>query len=107
MTVIWPEAPDQMVVAFDLDDTLARGCYPSPEIGQPIPLALEGVAYYAGLGYEILVYTARPESHKQRIWEWLEQHGIRWMIYDIHCGKPRAGVYIDDKAVAFPGGLRG
>lgn len=98
---VYPESPDLRIVAFDLDDTLARGVYPSPEIGEPDPAALAAVAHYASLRYEVVIFTARPASHGPRIRAWLERHGID-CVYDIYFGKPRAGLYFDDRAVRWP-----
>lgn len=86
------------VVAIDLDNTLAEGTWPSPEVGEPISQGIELLKFYRSIGFEIVIHTARPQSHAFRIWQWLRDHGLDALVYDVVCGKPRADLYIDDKA---------
>lgn len=85
-------------VVFDLDGTLAVDTWPRPTIGAPIEEGIELVVHYADLGYEVVIYTARPASHRERIWRWLEENGLAEAVYDVVTDRPVAGLYIDDRA---------
>ena len=84
-------------VAFDFDGTLAEPTWPSPVLGRALPGALEMIAHYFRLGYECIVYTARPASHRHAIGQWLFKYNLHEVIYDIVTDKPRAALYIDDR----------
>ena len=85
------------IVAVDLDGVLAENQWPDPAIGKPIKEGIALVIHYANQGNEVIIYTARPESHATRIWKWLEMVGLHNDVYDVVCGKPRAGLYVDDR----------
>jgi hypothetical protein len=85
------------IVAIDFDGVLAENIWPDPAIGRPIKSGIAMVLHYAEQGNEVLVYTARPESHKPRILKWLEMVGLHNDVYDVICGKIRAGLMIDDR----------
>lgn len=85
-------------VAIDFDDTLAESRWPSNRPGQAIEGAMDMLLFYYGQGYEIVIYTARPSSHAPLIWSWLQDHGVGNVVHDVVCDKPRAGLYIDDRA---------
>lgn len=90
--------PALPVVAFDLDGTLAADTWPSPRVGLADHDALDALVEYYEAGCEVIVFTARPESHFPRIWRWLEQHGVAQCVYDVTNRKPVASVYLDDRA---------
>lgn len=93
-------------VAFDFDDTLAEGTWPSLTIGQPIALGVQALLYYHHeMKYECIIFTARPASHVPAIRLWLEEHGLSKAVYDIKTDKPHYDLFIDDRAVKFPDGL--
>lgn len=103
MAVIFPpHNPDLPVVAFDLDGTLAENLWPSPSIGQADDKAIEAVIHYFDQGCEVIVFTARPESHFKFIWRWLEDVGLDGYVYDVTNRKTRAGLMFDDRAVRWP-----
>jgi hypothetical protein len=97
-----PDLPDVPAstgrVCIDFDGTLAEGVWPSPRIGKPMGKGIAILIYYASQGREVIVYTARPESHKERIFAWLRMSGLQDHVYDVVCNKPVADIYIDDKA---------
>jgi hypothetical protein len=101
-TMIHPELPTDSTspwrVVMDFDGLLAEGTWPSPRIGKPIGRGIAILIYYANQGREIIIHTARPESHKERIWAWLRMSSLQDHVYDVVCGKPVADIYIDDKA---------
>lgn len=84
-------------VAFDLDGTLAKDTWPSPAIGEAIEQGVNMAKHYWGQGYQVIVYTARPESHKYEIELWLAQNDL-WFVYDVVCDKPAAWLYVDDRS---------
>lgn len=100
--IVRPDCPDVPSgfdrVVFDLDGTLAHKRWPSPEVGPPMVEGVELLYFYASDGYEVIIHTARPASHEKRIWEWLIEHRLDEFVYDVVCGKPVAGLYIDDRA---------
>jgi phosphoglycolate phosphatase-like HAD superfamily hydrolase len=91
-------------IAFDLDGTLAEATWPSPDIGRPIPLAVRMAQWYFRHGYEVIIFTSRPASHREAIEDWAYLNGLEF-IYSVVTDKPRAALYIDDRAIAFPEGL--
>jgi hypothetical protein len=94
-----PEVPSSTGrVVIDFDGTIAEGVWPSPRIGKPMGKGIAILIYYASQGREVIVHTARPESHKERIFAWLRMAGLQDHVYDVVCGKPVADIYIDDKA---------
>lgn len=94
-----PEMPEGMSrVCIDFDGVLALNVWPRPEIGALIPEGVELAISYFEQGYEVVIYTARPKSHAPAIWKWCHENGLDDVIYDVICGKPAAGVYIDDRA---------
>lgn len=96
----WPEVPKGYdAVAIDLDGTLAAKTWPDPHVGELIPEGRDAVLHYYTAGYQVDVFTARPEGHFPRVWRWLEDNGLRYVIYDVTNHKePRWGLLIDDHA---------
>lgn len=62
-----------MVIAFDLDGTLASG--PFDKAG-PRPHMVKMARILSRLGYKIIVVTARPESFRPRVEGWLEKASV-------------------------------
>lgn len=98
--------PSRRVAAVDFDGVL---CSDSDNIYrdfiagnyQPImPGAREGLAWLRKNGYEIVIYTCRPYEHRRYLQHFLNQHELTHDYIAFH-GKPRADLYIDDKAVRF------
>lgn len=85
-------------VVFDFDGTLAEDTWPSPRIGKPIKKGVRMLKHYFDQGYQITVYTARPNSHEGEIWDWLKENELGDFVYDVVTGKPVAGLYVDDRA---------
>ena len=94
--------PALPVVCLDFDGVVAGNTWPSPSVGELDPRALRMMEWYFDKGCEIIVQTARPESHFRRIWRWLEDLDIDYLVYDITNRKPRACLYFDDRAVRWP-----
>jgi hydroxymethylpyrimidine pyrophosphatase-like HAD family hydrolase len=86
-------------VCIDLDGTLSEVTWPRPGIGAPFPYTRDLLQHYADQGFGVVIYTARPASHETMIWNWLQEHEMDHLVYEVVCGKPLAGLYIDDMAV--------
>jgi len=100
----YPEPPggiDLSVICIDLDGTIAEDTWPRPYIGEPIPEGIAALRHYAQSGWAVVIYTARPWSHADRIWDWIRRHNLHHWVYDVVCGKPAAAGYLDDKAMEF------
>ena len=95
------DAAPTWVVAFDFDGTLAEATWPERSTGAAIPEAVDLLNRYYDAGYEIIIYTARPASHRPMIEAWLRGHALHLKVYDVICDKTRADLYIDDKAYRF------
>jgi hypothetical protein len=85
-------------ICIDLDGVLAESVWPRPEVGRLIPEGRALLRRYAAAGFEIIIFTSRPEDHKQKIWDFLLRYGMNDLVYEIRCNKPLAQLYIDDKA---------
>lgn len=99
------EGVELHTIAFDLDGTLAQPTWPDPKIGEPIALAVYALEWYSDRGFEIIVYTSRPAEQREAIRSWLGMVGISRRVYSIVTDKPRAALYVDDRALTFPDGL--
>jgi len=88
-------------IAFDLDDTLAEGTWPSPAIGHINEHAKDALLFYHGYGFSIVIFTSRPASHALRIWDWLDENGLKGCVYDVITDKP----HYDDRAFNYPEGI--
>ncbi len=64
------------------------------------PGAAEGLAWLRKNGYEIVIFTCRPYEHRRMMGAFLDRHELAHDYIVFH-GKPRADVYIDDKALRF------
>lgn len=96
------------VVAVDFDGTIVRHAY--PEIGEPVPLALEGLEMFQRKNWKIILHTMRGGDYLQQAIDYLEQAGIE--LYAVNenptqkhwtdSTKCYAPLYIDDAAVGCP-----
>ncbi len=86
-------------LAIDLDGTLAEPTWrpdnPTPEIGPPIRANVQKAREAAGLGWKIVIHTARPWTDYEAIEWWCARWGVP--ARRIVCGKILAQLYIDDK----------
>ena len=101
------------LVSLDLDGTLAhyKGWQGHAVIGDPIPGALELVQALQRQGCKLVIHTCRMtlqvwdtdpwpmEQRKQRITQWLVEHGFGPIPIWDKPGKPLADVYLEDRAV--------
>jgi hypothetical protein len=88
----------KLPVVFDLDGTLSESTWPSNHIGQPIQDGIELLLEYSSRGHAIVLYTARPPSHEDRIWTWLGEQGLGNVVFNVVCNKPLGCLYVDDRS---------
>lgn len=87
---------------IDFDGTLAESGEYDPTVtfyapGPPNVEVCQAVRNAALEGYEILVWTARPWSHKPALIKWLADHQIPYET--IVMGKP-LGFIVDDRSIS-------
>lgn len=96
------------VVAVDFDGTIVKHAY--PEIGDPIPLAVEGLLKFQEKGWQIILNTMRGGEYLQAAVDLVESQGIK--LYGVNVNptqchwtdspKCYAPLYIDDAALGCP-----
>lgn len=86
-----PRSLGEVAVDFDLVIMDAQG--------EPIEGALEVISKLARRSYRIVVFTCRRDL--MFVDAWLEDHGFGPYVLRSTFEKPRADVYIDDKALRF------
>jgi hypothetical protein len=90
-------------VCFDFDDVLAVSVWPEPGIGEPIPEGLDMLKHYQDEDYRVFIHTSRQWADQHQIEVWLHDFlGLdRALQVQVICGKPLAGLYIDDRGFRF------
>ena len=111
-----PYKTHEMIVAFDLDGTLAVKQWPG--IGEPIQGALAAVRNLHDKGVTCLLFTYRISPYffsgkerpidevleqEQNVRTWLNCYGLSFMKVWTGHGKPNYHLLVDDRAVYFPG----
>lgn len=103
------------MVAVDFDGTVVEHSY--PEIGKPLPGAVETLQRLAAVGHHLILWTCREGKDLSAALLWLSEHGIMIAganelpagLFDpfTYLGESRkvyADVYIDDRNFGgFPG----
>jgi SAM-dependent methyltransferase len=93
-------------VAIDFDGTLFEDC---PDVERsfrerqplaPQPGAASATHWLKAQGFELLIFTCRPDYHRQYMEGLLREHGIAH-DYILFYTKPRVDLYIDDKGYRF------
>ena len=102
-----------MIIAIDFDGTIAEMKW--PDIGEPVPLALETIRELHQAGCTLLLWTCRQDKNLMRARLWLNEHDVggcfsafnendpdRTSQYNNDSRKVGADWYIDDKALGTP-----
>lgn len=103
-----------MIIAIDFDGTICRNKY--PEIGEPIPLAIESIKELKERGHDLILWTCRQGELLDDAVKWCEEHGIPFDLVNEHepnnlkafggvaGNKVFANIYVDDRNLGgFPG----
>jgi hypothetical protein len=89
--------------------TNSKGYYDGTIYDEPLPGTFEGLKKLSEK-YTLILFTTKAKPDRglingrptiELLWEWLEKHNLAQFISKITSEKPRAVVYIDDKAVRF------
>ena len=103
---------DKYNLSIDFDGvirTYDRGYLDGSCCGEPIEGSLEAVRMLSDK-FKIIIFTAKAKpsrplvnnkTGKQLVEEWLRRYNILNLISEVTAEKPRAKIYIDDKAYRF------
>jgi len=77
-----------MIVAFDIDGTLAQGPFVPERIRdlEPRPHVIRTLRGLSRAGMKIIVVTARPEVYREDTEWWLRRHAIPYRILRMRSG---------------------
>lgn len=94
-------------IAIDFDGTLFKWSK-FPEIGEPVPYALEVVKRLKACGHELILWTCRDGDRLQMAKDKLLEYGLEFHHYNVVAdqyllsNKVDADLFIDDKAAFCP-----
>ena len=71
-----------MIIAIDFDGTICRNKY--PEIGDPMPLAIESIKELKERGHDLILWTCRQGDLLDDAVRWCEEHGIPFDLVNEH-----------------------
>ena len=105
--------PDELIqVGIDFDGVIhknSKGYYDGTIYDDPIEGTFEGLKKLSEK-YTLILFTTKAKPDRglingrntiDLIWEWLKKHNLDQFISKVTSEKPRAVVYIDDKALRF------
>lgn len=98
-----------MIIAVDFDGTIVENKY--PEIGDPIPGAIQTLQAWKARGHTIIINSCRSGVHQAQMEAWLirnhvahdyinENDPARTEQYGSDCRKISADIYIDDHNIS-------
>lgn len=100
-----------MFIAIDFDGTIADHVF--PEVGEPVPGAIEWIKKFKAAGAILILWTIRSDGHKHgdvltAALEFCQSQGIKFDLINENpqswttSNKAYAHVYIDDTAFGCP-----
>lgn len=105
--------PDEAVnIGVDFDGVLhknSKGFYDGTIYDDPIEGSKDALRVLSEK-YTVIVFTCKAKPDRglvsgktgtSLVWEWLEKHDMSQFVSKVTAEKPRAGFYIDDKAIRF------
>lgn len=105
--------PDEAVnIGVDFDGVIhkcSKGYFDGTIYDDPIAGSKEALQKLSDK-YVVIVYTCKAKPDRglvngktgtELVWDWLEKHDMAKFVSKVTSEKPRAGFYIDDKAVKF------
>lgn len=99
--------PDSQIIGIDFDGTIVEHAY--PEIGAPVPGAIDTIKDLIANGHRIILWTMRSGETLQEAYDYLKDNGIE--LFGVNknpeqgwSNSPKAycHVYIDDAALGCP-----
>nr|DAQ97811.1 MAG TPA: Cof subfamily of IIB subfamily of haloacid dehalogenase superfamily [Caudoviricetes sp.] len=103
-----------MIIAIDFDGTICQNKY--PEIGEPMPLAIESIKELRERGHNLILWTCRQGDLLDEAIQWCKEHDMPFDLVNEHepnnlkafggvsGNKVFANIYIDDRNLGgFPG----
>lgn len=94
-------------IAVDVDGTCFKWAK-FPELGDPVPYAMETLRILQDAGHELLMWTCRDGDSLQVAVDEFAKHGVTFAYHNVHpeqkhlSNKLDADVFIDDKALGCP-----
>ena len=96
-----------MIIAIDFDGTICQNKY--PDIGEPMPLAIESIKELKELGHNLILWTCRKGEQLYNAVKWCKESGIPFDLVNeyepnnlrafggVAGNKVFADIYIDDR----------
>jgi uncharacterized HAD superfamily protein len=87
-------------IVVDIDGVICTETKPYAK-AELISGAVETLNFWKDLGHTIILHTARRERDRKLTIEWLRKKQVPF--HKLVMGKPKAEIYIDDRALRFTG----
>ena len=65
-----------MIIAIDFDGTIVEHRY--PEIGEPVPYAIETMIKLRDFGHKLILYTMRSDIELQQAVDYCKENGVEF-----------------------------